>query len=163
MFFKMKKHLVFALAFLLLLLVACQKDPDVGCDMPTNDLALSRKLIVGTWRWDRTVRFFDTNQVIKPLLMGDQVELIFKKNGIVEYYVGGRLNDTSSYEIDVMKKYTLFYADTTVNTLYIRNLRSKTLPSMQSLVPIRICNDSLFLKYESFRYHTGDNYFYRIN
>ncbi len=158
----MKKHLIFALAFLLLLLVACQKDPDVGCDMPTNDLALSRKLIVGTWRWDRTVRFFDTNQVIKPLLMSDQVELIFKKNGIVEYYVGGRLSDTSSYEIDVMKKYTLFYADTTVNTLHIRNLRSKT-PSMQSLVPIRICNDSLFLKYESFRYHTGDNYFYRIN
>ena len=161
-----KKFPVAFVAALLLLAMACKKDPpvpDVSCDKPTNDKEVSKQLIVGTWQWDRTIRFFDINEVIKPDSAHDNVKLVFRSDGIVEHYLNGKFNDTSSYEIDVMKKYTKFYADTTVNILYIRHINNiLTYPAIHTIAPIRICNDSLYLKYESFSYHSGDNYFFRV-
>ena len=164
----MKKFNYTFMALLFLLAMACKKDPppplpDVNCNRPTNDLTLSRQLIVGTWQWSKTVHFFDHDQVITPDSTGNNVRLVFRTDGIVEHHFNGRLNDTSSYEIDIMKKYTWNQGDTTLNLLFIRHLNSKaSYPYMQIIVPIRVCNDSLYLKYESFAFHTGDNYFYRV-
>ena len=163
----MKKFNYAFLALFFLLAMACKKDPplpDVNCNRPTNDLILSRQLIIGCWQWHRTVHFFDVNKIITPDSTGDNVRLVFKKNGIVEHYLNGRLNDTSSYEIDIMKKYSSNTGDTTLNLLWIRQINNSTssYPHIKDVVPIRVCNDSLYLKYESFFYHTGDNYFFRV-
>ena len=163
----MHKKFPFAfVAALLLLAMACKKDPplpDVSCDKPTNDLALSRQLIIGTWQWSKTIHFIDHDQIITPDSTGKNVQLVFRKDGIVEHYFNGRLNDTSSYEIEVMKKYTWNQGDTTLNLLWIRHINSRTFyPFIKEVAPIRVCNDSLYLRYESFFYHTGDNYFFKI-
>ena len=158
----MKKHIQYALAMLLVLLMACQKDPDVSCNSPTNDLALSRKLIIGTWRFDRSVFTIDTSFVYRPPDT-TKIDVKFTKAGIIEYYSNGKLIDTCAYEIDIMKKYTLFYGDTTRNVLWIPRRKSSMAIVFHNMVPLRVCNDSLFLRY-SFAYHSvGNNYFFRLN
>ena len=107
----------FAVLLLVLAVMACKKDlSDVNCKSPTNDLALSKELIVGYWRLDRVKHFFDTNFVSYPSSRNNIV-INFTKDGIVDYYQGGELIDSLRYEIDVMKKYTLFPSDTTRNVL----------------------------------------------
>ena len=162
----MKKHIQYALATLLVLLMACQKDkePDiyVSCDKPTNDLVLSQKLIIGTWRLKRTV-FLSTTDIIRRDIDTAQIDVKFTKNGIVEYYEKGQLIDTCGYEIDIMKKYTLFYGDTTRNVLWMPRRKPSMAKAIYYMVPLRICNDSLFLLYQSFAYDAvSDRYFYRL-
>ena len=165
-FQKMKKHIQYALAMLLVLLMACQKDkePDiyVSCDKPTNDLALSRKLIIGTWRFKRYV-FENANGITRKDIDTAQIDVKFTSNGILEYYEKGQLIDTCGYEIDIMKKYTLYPGDTTQNLLWMPTRKRSMLSALEYKVPLRICNDSLFLPYQSFAFHTiGNNYFFRL-
>ena len=152
----------FVLLLLLLAVMACKKDPlpDVNCNSPTNDLALSKELIVGCWRLSKTRYFFDSSYVVNYVLNKNSIDIRFTKDGVVECYQGGEFIDSSRYEIDIMKKYTLFPGDTTRNVLWIVN--TKKMYALENLVPIRICTDSLYLFYESFRYHSGNRYFYRI-
>ena len=162
----MKKHIQYALAMLMLLLMACQKDkePDiyVSCDKPTNDLVLSRKLIIGTWRFKRYVAE-STTGIIRNDIDTAEINVKFTSNGIIEYYKKGQLIDTCSYEIDIMKKYTLYPGDTTRNLLWIPVRKPTMAAAFHNMVPLRVCNDSLFLPYASFAYHTiGDNYFYKL-
>ena len=158
----MKKHIQYALATLLVLLMACQKEPDVSCNSPTNDLALSRKLIIGTWRFKRLV-FESTTGLIRKDVDTAQIDVKFTKNGIIEYYEKGQLLDTCSYEIDVMRKYTLYRGDSIRNVLWIPNRKPTMARVFENMVPLRVCNDSLYLRYGSFAYHSiGDNYFYRL-
>ena len=159
----MKKHIQYALAMLLVLLMACQKEPDVSCNSPTNDLALSRKLIIGTWRLDRSVYFFDTSFIYRTPDTA-KIDVKFTKAGIIEYYSNGKLIDTCAYEIDIMKKYTLYRGDTTRNVLWIPRRKPSMAIAFHNMVSLRVCNDSLFLRYQSFAYHTiGDNYFFKLN
>ena len=157
----MKKRIQFALAMLLLLLsMACKREPDISCNSPTNDLSLSRKFIIGTWRLDRVVYFIDTSFTsYAPDTL--RVDYEFRKDGTLWYYRNNQFVDSCRYEIDIMKKYTLYRGDTTRNTLWLINRKTKM--GLQDLVPIWVCNDSLYLRYQSFRYDaTGDNYLYRI-
>jgi hypothetical protein len=158
----MKKiHYGFA-AILFMLGVACRKVPDVSCNSPTNDADLSRELICGNWRWVKT-RSLSNGILITPDDVGYQFVLSFTDNGILKKYIDGNLSDTTNYEIAIEKKYTTFYGDTTRNVLAIgRPLGlGNPLPLIQHIVPIRICSDSLYLLYESYRYHEGDSYFVR--
>ena len=158
-----KINYVFA-TILLMLAIACKREPLVSCNSPTNDLALSRELIIGKWRMNRSVVFFDTSFVWVPPKSA-MIDVKFTKKGIVEYYVNGRLQDTCRYEINPMNKYTLFPRDSTVNVLWLINRNRLTMSrGLEDMVPIRICTDSLFLRYESFRYHgIGDNYFFKLD
>lgn len=142
----------------LMLLIACSKVPDVSCDSPTNDAALSRKLILGTWRLHRIQTALDTTATWYPPKKG-MIDVKFKEDGTLEYYVDNKLVNSTKYDIDIMKKYTLYYADTTRNVL---SIDKQGMTGLESLVPIRICSDSLYLRYESFRYHgVGDCFYYR--
>ena len=158
----MKKNIQYALAMLLVLLMACQKDPDVSCNSPTNDLALSRKLIIGTWRLKRTV-FESTTGIIRKTLDTAQIDVKFTTNGIVEYYEKGKFIDTCRYEIDTMKKYSLYRGDTARNVLWIPIRKLSMAKVLYDMVPLRVCNDSLFLLYQSFAYDAvSDRYFYKL-
>ncbi len=158
----MKKHIQYALAMLMVLLMACQKEPDVSCNSPTNDLALSRKLIIGTWRLKRTV-FESAVGTIRKTLDTAQIDVKFTKNGIIEYYEKGKFIDTCRYEIDTMKIYTLYRGDTARNVLWIPTRKQSMTKAFHNMVPLQVCNDSLFLPYQSFRYdETSDKYFFRI-
>ena len=142
----------------LMLLIACNKVPDVSCDSPTNDAALSRKLILGTWRLHRIQFSLDTSYTWYPPKK-EMIDVKFKEDGILEYYVDNKLINSCKYDIDIMKKYTLYFADTTRNVL---SIDKRGMNGLEGLVPIRICSDSLYLPYESFRYDgIGDCYYYR--
>ena len=157
----MKKRIQFALAMLLLLLsMACKREPDISCNCPTNDLSLSRKLIIGTWRLHR-VRYFINTDFTWYALDTIHADYEFRKDGTLWYYKNSQFIDSCKYEIDVMKKYTLYQGDTTRNTLWVAYFRHTM--GLERLVPISVCNDSLYLKYQSFAYDTtGDEYFYRV-
>ena len=143
----------------LMLLIACNKVPDVSCNSPTNDAALSRKLIVGTWRLDRVQNSLDTTFTWYPPTKG-MIDVKFKEDGTLEYYVDNKFVDSCKYDIAIMKKYTLYYADTTRNVLFMNH--KQRMIGLEGMVPIRICSDSLYLRYESFRYHgVGDCFYYR--
>ena len=161
----MKKFNYAFLALLFLLAMACKKDPplpDVSCNSPTNDLTLSRQLIVGTWRFKRYV-FQSTTGVIRKTVDSDEIEVKFTKKGIVEYYEKGKCIDTCRYDIDIMKKYSLYASDTTRNVLWISNKKPSMATVLHYMVPLRVCNDSLYLLYQSFTYDAmSDNYFYRV-
>ena len=161
----MHKKFPFAfVAALLLLAMACKKDsplPDVSCNSPTNDKELSKQLIIGTWRIDKSVHFFDSSFITRPPEFA-KIDIKFTKEGVVEYYTAGKLSDTCTYEIDIMRKYTLFPGDTTRNVLRLKNKKNR-MDALETMVSIRVCTDSLFLKYESFAYHgIGDIYLFRI-
>ena len=150
-------------AILLMLAMACNKEPDISCNSPTNDLALSKELIIGKWRLNRCVYFFDTSYVWTPPKSA-LIDVKFTKKGVVEYYVGGKIQATCRYEINPMNKYTLYPPDSTVNVLRLIDRKPLIMArALENMVPIRVCSDSLFLRYESFAYHTGDRYFFRIN
>jgi hypothetical protein len=154
---KMSFYLIF------LSLMACKKKPSVDCNSPTNDLALSKELIIGDWQWVKS-RSLQSGYISRPDSTKYQVMFSFKSNGIMEQFVDGNLVDTSSYEIAIEKKYSTFYGDTLRNVLAIKRrlVKFQKHPLMEYYVPIRICNDSLYLFYESYAWHTaGDNYFSR--
>jgi hypothetical protein len=159
---KIMKKINYGFAAILFMLgVACRKVPDVSCNSPTNDADLSRELIIGDWKWIRT-HFLQSNVITTPKNALYQVELRFKEDGIVQIYKDGRFVDTSSYEIAIEKKYTSFYGDTLRNVLAIRPTKNfQITPVLERFVPIRICTDSLYLLYDSYGFHTGDNYFSR--
>ena len=164
----MHKKFPFAfVAALLLLAMACKKDPplpdpppNVSCDKPTNDKELSKQLIVGTWRVHRVQFLINTPFTYYP---PDTIhsDYQFRNDGTLWFYVNSRFVDSCKYEIGIMKKYTLYPGDTTRNTLWLVNY--KRTMYLERLVPIRVCNDSLYLKYQSFAYdNSGDYYFHRI-
>ena len=164
----MHKKFPFAfVAALLLLAMACKKDPplpDVSCDKPTNDKEISKQLIIGTWRLKRFI-FESTTGTIRRTVDTDQIDVKFATNGIVEYYEKENLIDTCTYDIDIMKKYSLYAGDTTRNVLWIPNFKLPKLmtKAVYHMVPLRVCNDSLYLLYNSFAYdEVGDYYFYRL-
>jgi hypothetical protein len=159
----MKKKISIGLAaFLLMVGVACRKVPDVSCNSPTNDATLSMELICGNWLWVKS-RKLSTGKIITSSDVGYQFQLTFTKDGRVEKYIDGNLVDTTTFEIAIEKKYTTFYGDTLRNVLAIgRPLGfGNPPPLIQHIVPIRICTDSLYLFYESYRSPVGDFYFAR--
>jgi hypothetical protein len=156
----MKKKMSFGFAAILFMLgVACRKVPDVSCNSPTNDAALSRELIIGKWRLHRIDVFFDTSFTWFPSSKAE-IDIKFKDDGVLEYYKDGDCIDSCRYEVDTMKKYTLYSADS-VYVLRLVNYKPKMF-GLESMVPISICTDSLYLRYESFRYHgIGDCFYFR--
>ena len=138
----MKKHLAFALAFLLLLLVACQKDPDVGCEKPTNDVDISRKLIIGTWDWSyskgyarSTGKWYITN----PQTDSVEKSMTFFKDGRLTIYKNRRLTTETTYKFRKMSEWSSFPGD---SLEYIFTWENGTNVIWQ------ICNDSLYLPYQ---------------
>ena len=154
----MKKIIYGFAAILFMLAIACRKIPDVSCDSPTNDAALSKKLICGTWRLDRIETSLDTVATFRPPQIG-LIDITFREDGTLKYCIDNKCVDTLKYDIDIMKKYTLYYKDTTRNVLFIN---TKGMIGLNFIVPLRICSDSLYLPYESYRYHgVGNCIYYR--
>ena len=152
----------FVAVLLFLAVMACKKTPEVSCNSPTNDAAMSRELIVGSWRLHRMVFTSDSFYVRYPPKSGE-ISIKFKSNGTLEYYKNGDFIDSCRYEIDKFSKYSFYPPDSVINVLRLINRNPLSmLIGLQDIVPIRICNDSLYLRYDSFRYHSvGDNYYYR--
>lgn len=148
----MKKTLFYLVV--LALMAACKKTPSVSvdCRSPTNDLALCKELIIGDWELVKSVKFIDTVAVFRPI-NGRSVHVKFLDSGIMEYYQDGKYITRDSYDIAIMKKFTRDKGDTLQNVLWTKkDLR---------IVPLRVCDDSLYLPYESFVYHSGDLYYVR--
>jgi hypothetical protein len=157
----MKKKMSFGFAAILFMLgVACRKVPDVSCNSPTNDAALARELIISKWRLDRIKFSLDSSYTWYPPQKG-MIDIHFKEDGVLEYYIDDECVDSCRYEIDIMKKYTLYFADTTRNVLRLL-YHKQGMIGLEGLVPLRICSDTLYLPYESFRYDgIGDCFYYR--
>jgi hypothetical protein len=147
------KKIMFYLV-LLSLMAGCKKTPtlSVDCRSPTNNLTVCRELIIGKWNLVKLVRSIDTSAVITPT-NGHSASLIFLNNGTIEYYQDEKYIARDSYDIAIMKKFTKDKADTLRNVLWTKKDRM--------IVPLKICDDSLYLPYESFAYHIGDFFYVR--
>jgi hypothetical protein len=141
---------------LIMLVLACKKSSLVDCKTPTNDLALCKELIVGKWEWAKNIQRFGGYKVSTPQTAGITRSLNFKANGIVETYINGQLKDTSSYEIYDAGKY--FKLDSGIAVLTFREYDY----AAPRFVELKVCDDSLYLPYESLIYHTGNDYYSRV-
>ena len=141
----MKKHIQYALAMLLVLLMACQKEPNVSCNSPTNDVNTSKKLIVGTWQWAYSKQYARTTStwdITNPKTDTIERSMTFNKNGQLLIYENGILKTETTYQFRKMSEWSLFPGDSARFILSWKN----------SNVVWRICNDSLYLPYQSFAY-----------
>ena len=139
----MKKQIQYALAMLLLLLMACQKDPDVSCNSPTKDVNTSKKLIVGTWQWAYSKQYFRSSSrwvITNPQTDTIERSMTFNKNGQLMIYENGLVKTETTYQFRKMSEWSLFPGD---SARYIISWKYNN-------VVWRICNDSLYLPYQSF-------------
>ena len=146
-----KKFPFVFVAALLLLAMACKKDPplpdppNVSCDKRTNDVAISKQLIVGTWQWAYSKfrsRFLGTTIITNPQTDSIERSMTFNSDGRLMIYENGVLKQETTYKFRKMSEWSLFPGD---STRYIFSWKG-------SDVTWRICNDSLYLPYQSFTY-----------
>jgi hypothetical protein len=138
------KKMMFYLIFLSLM--ACSKTPN--CTEATDDPEIAKCAIIGEWRLIRT---FIVSRTVGPIhvtgkVVRDEV-IIFKKNEDLEFYVLGQKILDSPYRFAKGKEFSNLSTDE-------QNLLNIIKPKEEigSLTTYRICNDSLYLRFNSFRY-----------
>ena len=129
----------------LMLFIACSKVPDVSCDSPTNDAALSRKLIRGEWIWSYSKQYSrQSGKEIITTPKSDSIAktMIFYSDGRLKIYKNNKLEVETTYQFRKMSEWSLYPPDSL-----------KTILSWKSSNVIwRICNDSLYLPYQTFAF-----------
>ena len=132
-------------AILLMLAMACNKEPDVSCNSPTNDLALSKELIVGTWRWAYSIqsnRQTGNKDVTTPQSEKVERTMTFCDDGKLEIKQDGKIITKTTFQFRKMSEWSLYPPD---STKYILSWKANN-------VVWRICTDSLYLPYQSFAF-----------
>jgi hypothetical protein len=136
----MKKiHYGFA-AILFMLGVACRKVPDVSCNSPTNDAALSNKIIIGKWEW-----------VYEKIAAPGYIDIITKKvKGFSQqlefcddkYFLfkDGLLQKEGTFRISSRKEFA-GPIDSLLNVLVLEKRDKK----IERVFDFKICSDSLYL------------------
>ena len=132
-------------AILFMLVIACRKIPDVSCDSPTNDAALSRKLICGEWTWSYSKQYarqLGTTIITTPKSESITKKMIFYNDGRLKIYKNSKLEVETTYQFRKMSEWSLYPPDSLKTILSWKN----------SDVVWRICTDSLYLPYQTFAF-----------
>jgi hypothetical protein len=138
----MKKKMVFYLIFLSLM--ACKKSQN--CDEPSDRADVAKCLILGRWRLERTTFYslLEARYIYMTSKDFDKQELCFLDNGTVDFFINDTLFVNSPYkfitEKDIAPTVTIDQ-----DLLQMSKMRAQ-------LTPFKICDDSLSLPYQSFRY-----------
>lgn len=129
----------------LMLLIACSKVPDVSCNGPTNDAALSRKLIIGEWIWSYSKQYSrqsGTSTITTPKSDSIAKTMIFYSDGRLKIYKNSKLEVETTYQFRKMSEWSLYPPDSLKTILSWKN----------SNVIWKICTDSLYLPYQTFAF-----------
>jgi hypothetical protein len=137
------KKMMFYLIFLSLM--ACKKVPLVDCNSPTKDPDIARQLIEGKWNWKYS-NYFNRRESLYEIWTPENTKSIktmdFSSDGNLCIFENGKLVTETKYEFRKLSALTNFPAD---STRYIVSWKD-------SNTTFRICSDSLYLPYQSFRY-----------
>lgn len=137
------------LIILILLISSCKKDDisyNVPCSTPTNDIIISRQLLLGNWIWvselyreqlsgQLVLKTPQTEGYTKQLTVYDSLLEFFKNNSFEQKYL---------YDFVIEKSITN-YPDDTTNVLVFKDF---TTGQRSNYVHYKICNDTLTLNFQ---------------
>ncbi len=169
----MKKQIIY---LVLLSLMACKKrdcpvetvdvepkkPPLVDCSRTTTNRDTAQTLIVGKWQLERTV-FADRRlgkTVYKYANELPRIILDFRKEGSFDYFQNDTLRAASTYGFYKLSEITKFQADSTRNALHMPQMLSRGV-SFGTLITYRICDDSLFLPFQSFAFDAVEDQIFK--
>jgi hypothetical protein len=141
----MKKYLIISI----FLFLACKKEKEVTvsvpCNKPTNDIALSRLLILGKWEWvsELTASRVTGFKLKTPQTEGytEQLKVYSDK---LEFYKDNVFRSRYKYDFVIESTLTKFDGDS-VNVLVFKNYDTGI---REGHTYFRICKDSLALHYQ---------------
>jgi hypothetical protein len=126
-------------AILLMLGVACRKVPNVSCNSPTSDPSLAKELLIGKWQLERT--FIAARRIGKLSKSRDQlpyVILTFSNDLTFQCFIADTLSSKGKFE---------FVKDGNTDLL---TFQGGDLTFIDGVAPFKICNDSLYLNFNSY-------------
>ncbi len=132
------------------LIIACRKNKihyNITCNNPTNDINISRELIIGKWTWvSELYREQLTGQYIlkTPATEGYTKQRTFEKNLTGDFFKNNVSVGLYRYEIVTENTITNFPDDTT-NVLVFKDY---TTGQRSNYVHYKICNDTLTLNFQ---------------
>ncbi|TAE07470.1 MAG: hypothetical protein EAY72_14070 [Bacteroidetes bacterium] len=129
---------------------ACKKNQisyDVPCDRPTNDITISRSIIIGTWEWVSELRQGRATglTLITPQTEGYTRQLHVDTEKL-EFFRNDTMVEKYRYDFVVMSSLTNFYGDS-VNVLTFLQFDTGL---RQNRTYFKICNDTLELHYQMY-------------
>ena len=141
------KH--FIIIIISLLITACKKDKshyNIPCNNPTNDIRISKDLIMGKWTWvSELYRDQLTGQLILKTPQSEgYTRQLFASNSVLEYSKNHTFEQKYLYEFVIEKSITNFPDDTT-NVLVFKDY---TTGQRSNYVHYKICNDTLTLNFQ---------------
>ena len=142
----MKKTLFY---LVLLSLMSCHKELYVSCDTPSNDAEIAKSLITGRWELERTRfasrRFGKVIYLTKKDL--PHYVLIFQGKGTLQLFRNDTLIGDGSFKF-IKEKDIAPTSNSDLNLLFMNKVE---LPGeFEGVVPFKICNDSLYLPFQSY-------------
>lgn len=142
----MKKFMMY---LVLLSLMSCRKELDIGCDVPSNSAEVAKSLIIGRWELENT-RFASRRfgkviyQTKKDL---PHYVLIFQGKGTLQLFRNDTLIGDGSFKF-IKEKDIAPTSNSDLNLLFMNKVE---LPGeFEGVVPFKICNDSLYLPFQSY-------------
>jgi hypothetical protein len=142
------KKIMFYLV-LLSLMAACRKSSCVDCSSPSESAAIAQELILGKWQLERTIfisrllgkRIYKTKKDFPNYI------LIFQDKGIIKLFRNDTLIGGSTFKF-IKEKEIAPTSNSNRDLLFMNNLE---LPSQfEGVTPFGICNDSLYLSFQSY-------------
>ena len=161
----MKKQIIY---LTLLSLMACKKTPSiedeitkpkeevsqkpslVSCNTPTRNPDTAKIIIIGKWQLERTifVSMILGKVIYRTYKDYDKEVIHFKEDGMLDFYLKDSLVVTSPYNINKLSETTKYPKDSTIYALRAEKIKGV---SFGTLTTYRICDDSLYLPFNSFR------------
>lgn len=151
------------LILVLFFLASCKKEkvPLVDCSNPTSDITKTKSIVVGSWIWayEKYRDRISQSYIIKtPQTEGVTRHYNFLKNNDVRIYQNNNLVETASYEITTLNVVTGSDMDKDRTILLFKN---KSTNQRTDFAPVRICNDTLTLNYQSYLDTKGQEKWYK--
>jgi len=137
------------LIILIFLFHSCKKENphyNISCDKPSNNISISKHLIVGKWTWVSELYRQQANgqYILKtPQTEGFTKELSASYS-IIEYFKNGIFEQKYHYEF-IMEKSITNYPDDTANVLVFKDFITG---QRSNYVHYEICNDTLTLNFQ---------------
>lgn len=131
------------------LIIACRKNKihyNITCNNPTNDINISRELIIGKWTWvSKLYREQLTGQLILKTPQSEgYTRQMFASNSVLEYFKNYTFKQKYSYEFTIERAITN-YPDDTTNVLVFKDYNTG---QRSNYVHYKICNDTLTLNFQ---------------
>jgi hypothetical protein len=124
-----------------------KKPPLVDCINPTQKRDTAQILFIGKWRLTRSVLRGWTGT--SHLFAKKKEEIVFKDNGIVEYFDQDTLKMSSPYEFIRLSDVSNIMSDSSRILLKMEKMHGY---GLRSHTTFAVCDDSLYLLFNSFFY-----------